>query len=266
MQAKGAQGLCYFSDEKYSPGHKCNLPKHMFVMELEDCMAEELTPVIYSSIIEPAEDTNMTTVEGETPMISYCALAGIKGAQTIQVMGYSGKKLVQILLNSGSTLNFIDMESVKRLGCTVVPTPISYVNLGNNSKEVTSGVIKKFGWMLHCKTYYSDLIVFPIGRYDIVLGVLWMNTLGPVTMDFNELIMSFTHQGKQHALKGVHEECKLASSKAISKLSGDEVELFLLHILPSHGGAMVEVQNCSLHISSEEVLLLRLLNYLTSIT
>ncbi|KAL3370722.1 hypothetical protein AABB24_007657 [Solanum stoloniferum] len=94
MQAKGAKGLCYFCDEKYSLGHKCNLPKHMFVMELEDCMAEELTPVIYSSIIEPAEDTNMTTVECETPMISYCALAGIKGAQTIQVMGYSGKKLV----------------------------------------------------------------------------------------------------------------------------------------------------------------------------
>lgn len=35
MQAKRAQGLCYFCDEKYSSGHKCNLPKQMFVLELE---------------------------------------------------------------------------------------------------------------------------------------------------------------------------------------------------------------------------------------
>ncbi|KAK6791390.1 hypothetical protein RDI58_010471 [Solanum bulbocastanum] len=111
---------------------------------LEDCIVEELTPVIDSSILEPAKDTNMTTVEGETPMISYCALAGIKGAQTIQVIRYSGKKPIQILLNGGSTLNFISMEFVKRLGCTVVPTPVRYVNLGNNFREVTSGVVKIF--------------------------------------------------------------------------------------------------------------------------
>lgn len=86
MKAKRDQGLCYFCDEKYSPGHKCNLHKHMFVMDLEECMAEELTHVIASSIIEPAENTNMKTVEGETPMSSYCALAGINGAQTIQMM------------------------------------------------------------------------------------------------------------------------------------------------------------------------------------
>lgn len=35
MQAKRAQGLCYFFDDKYTPGHKCNLPKQLFVLDLE---------------------------------------------------------------------------------------------------------------------------------------------------------------------------------------------------------------------------------------
>jgi len=73
---------------------------------------------------------------------------------------------------------------VERFGCTVFPTPTSYVSLEKNVKETTTGVVKDFGWMLQGITYQSNLIVFPIGQYDIVLGALWMKTLGPVTMYF----------------------------------------------------------------------------------
>ncbi|KAH0643579.1 hypothetical protein KY289_034553 [Solanum tuberosum] len=100
-----------------------------------------------------------------------------KGAQTNHVKGYS--------------------DCVERFGCTVFPTPTSYVSLEKNVKETTTGVVKDFGWMLQGITYQSNLIVFPIGQYDIVLGALWMKTLGPVTM--------------------------LVSSKAVNKLSGDEL-------------------------------------------
>ncbi|KAH0646384.1 hypothetical protein KY284_034268 [Solanum tuberosum] len=102
---------------------------------------------------------------------------GLRGAQTNHVKGYS--------------------DCVERFGCTVFPTPTSYVSLEKNVKETTTGVVKDFGWMLQGITYQSNLIVFPIGQYDIVLGALWMKTLGPVTM--------------------------LVSSKAVNKLSGDEL-------------------------------------------
>ena len=131
---------------------------------------------VISELESPVTDNTYgegeTIVDGANPLISLCALAGIQGAQTIHVKGYSGKRPVQILLDGGSTHNFIDKDCVKRLGCTVVPTPTSYVSLGNNAKETTTGVVKDFGWMLQGITYQSDLIVFPIGRYDIVLGAL----------------------------------------------------------------------------------------------
>ncbi|MCD7448461.1 hypothetical protein HAX54_042595 [Datura stramonium] len=60
--------------------------------------------------------------------------------------------------------------------------------------------------------------------YDVILGALWMKTLGLVTMDFTELIMIFNYQGKHYVLKGVDENYKLASSKAMNKLHGDEVD------------------------------------------
>lgn len=60
----------------------------------------------------------------EQPFISLCALTGIQGAQTIHITGYSDKRPIQILLDGGSTHNFIDFESAKRLGCTLIPTKV----------------------------------------------------------------------------------------------------------------------------------------------
>lgn len=65
------------------------------------------------------------------------------------------------------------------------------MNLGNNSMETTSGVVRNFWWILQGTTYATDLLVFPMGRYDVVLCALWMKTLGPVTMNFTALTMSF---------------------------------------------------------------------------
>lgn len=45
MQARRAQGLCYFCDEKYIAGHKCNLPKQLFVMDLEVSEGESVEVV-----------------------------------------------------------------------------------------------------------------------------------------------------------------------------------------------------------------------------
>lgn len=82
--------------------------------------------------------------------------------------------------------------------------------------------------MLQGTSYSSDLIVFPVGKYDLVLRALWIKTLGPVTMDYTTLTMTFTYQGKLQLLKGVSEECKFSSTKAINKMNGDKVKLFML--------------------------------------
>ncbi|KAH0679162.1 hypothetical protein KY284_020247 [Solanum tuberosum] len=238
MQAKRVQELCYFCNEKYNIGHKCNLPKQLFMLEMDSIELEDLELELKSPINDNKYVKSETIVYGATTLISLCALVGIQGAQTIHVKGYSGKRPVQILLDGGITHNSIDKDCVKRLGCTVIPTPTSYVSFGNTAKETTTGVVRDFEWILQGTTYLSDLIVFPIGRYDIVLGALWMKTLGPMTIDFTELTISFNHQWKKHILKGVHEDCRLTSSKVVNKLSGDQVELFMLQMLQVMNGTL----------------------------
>lgn len=65
-------------------------------------------------------------------------------------------------------------------------------------------------------------------------------------MYFTKFTMSFNHQGQKHILKEVHEDCRLTSSKAMNKLSGDEVELFILQMLPVMNGEDSVGQNFAL--------------------
>ena len=42
-----------------------------------------------------------------------------------------------------------------------------------------------------------------MGGCDIVLGVEWLRTLGPILMNFKELTMQFDHEGQQYKFQGI---------------------------------------------------------------
>ncbi|XP_019240554.1 PREDICTED: uncharacterized protein LOC109220546 [Nicotiana attenuata] len=251
MQARRAQGLWYICDNKYTAGHKCNLPKQMFVMEVET-VEEECDETKQQQSEEGLPKEEWTAGGSDTPMISLCALDGLQGAQTIHVTGYSEKRPIQILLDGGSTHNFIDEGAAKRLGCQIYPTKVNQVSLGNNTLETTSGVVKGFEWMLQGTTFSSDLLVFTVVKYDLVLGALWMKTLGPITMDYSELTMAFNYQGKHHLLKGVSEDCKVSSPKSLNRLKGADVQFFMLQVRESDPGSITTIQCQALYVPTAD--------------
>ncbi|KAI5328349.1 hypothetical protein L3X38_027746 [Prunus dulcis] len=48
--------------------------------------------------------------------------------------------------------------------------------------------------------YTSDMFALPLGGCDIVLGVQWLRTLGPILWDFERLTMKFWHGNEQICL------------------------------------------------------------------
>jgi hypothetical protein len=60
---------------------------------------------------------------------------------------------------------------------------------------------------------------FEMGGCDIVLEAKWLHTLGPVTVDFKELYMSFTQEGKKDTLKGItYGSHEIITSHSMDKL------------------------------------------------
>jgi hypothetical protein len=48
----------------------------------------------------------------------------------------------------------------------------------------------------------SHMFAIDMGGCDIVLGVEWLRTVGPIFMDFKELTMKFQHDGEQYKFQG----------------------------------------------------------------
>jgi hypothetical protein len=96
-------------DINYSKGHKCSDNKLFYI----DCEEEE------DQELELPQDKHR---EGNTPTISCHALVGINTPQTLKIQGYIKKKNLIILIDSGSTHNFINYKVAKYLNCFVYPT------------------------------------------------------------------------------------------------------------------------------------------------
>ena len=61
----------------------------------------------------PPDETNLE------PLISVNALTGVAKFRTMRVTGQVRKKPLHILIDSGSTHNFLDVNVAKKLGCKI---------------------------------------------------------------------------------------------------------------------------------------------------
>ena len=51
----------------------------------------------------------------------------------------------------------------------------------------------------------TKFLVLPLRGCDLVLGVQWLQTLGPITWDFTALTMEFTLRSQLVKLQGIQE-------------------------------------------------------------
>jgi excinuclease UvrABC ATPase subunit len=114
LEERKEKGLCFNCDNKYSKGHKFGEKKLFYI----DCEEEE------EQEQEASQDENVEAISSEelTPMISCNALAGIITPQTLKIEGYIKNKKLIVLIDFGSTHNFIHYKLAKALNCFVYPT------------------------------------------------------------------------------------------------------------------------------------------------
>ena len=131
LEERKAKGLCFNCDNKYSKGHKCGEKKLFYI----DCEEEE------EQEQEPSQDENVEAISSEelTPTISCNALAGISTPQSLKIEGYIKNKKVIVLIDYGSTHNFIHYKLSKALNCFVYPTPEFQVMIADGGTINCSG-------------------------------------------------------------------------------------------------------------------------------
>ncbi|GKC83137.1 retrotransposable element Tf2, partial [Tanacetum coccineum] len=137
-----------------------------------------------------------------SPQISLNALSGLNSFLTMRVKGLFGKNTLHILVDCGSTHNFLDLKTAKNLGCQFEnPTPLQ-VSVANGQHMMTCYKCKNFQWNLGGKTFTSDVMLLPLGGCEMVLGIQWLATLEDIQCNFKNLTMKFEYKGRRMVLRG----------------------------------------------------------------
>ncbi|KAG8382218.1 hypothetical protein BUALT_Bualt05G0053800 [Buddleja alternifolia] len=116
--------------------------------------------------------------------VSMHALSGVHDYRTMRVTGNVNGKPVHILIDTDSTHNFIDIKPAKRLRCKIVETTPFHVSVADGNKIFGLAVCKGFSWKLQGTVFTTDMLLLPLGGYDVVLGVQWLITLGNISWNF----------------------------------------------------------------------------------
>nr|GEW51033.1 hypothetical protein [Tanacetum cinerariifolium] len=130
------------------------------------------------------------------PQISLNALTGINNYKTMRVKGYIGKKQIHILVDRGSTHNFLDLQTTKRLGCKMKNTFPLLVSVENEPYMTTNFMCQQLALIVGNMTYEIDVMVLPLGACEMVLGIQWLANLDDIKWNFQKLTMSFTYKNQ----------------------------------------------------------------------
>jgi hypothetical protein len=106
MAKRQLKGLCYNCDEKYFPGHKCK-EQNLFMAISEDISEEDGETPLVSESPEITDITLPSDPPAVELVISINALTGFFAPQTLKLIGYIKHRKVIILVDNGSTHNFI---------------------------------------------------------------------------------------------------------------------------------------------------------------
>lgn len=121
------------------------------------------------------EHSNPTTIPPDPQpdpaptQISLHALMGHTIPQTLRVTCLIGKHSVSVLIDSGSTHNFIQDRTARLLGLTHNPAQSFQVLVGNGEELKCESICEKIPLQLGPNTFLVDLFVLPLSGAELVL-------------------------------------------------------------------------------------------------
>ncbi|KAK6121452.1 hypothetical protein DH2020_044798 [Rehmannia glutinosa] len=163
MAARRENGLCYNCDETFTLGHRCK-NRVTYMIMTED---EELSYLQHHSTIETEEAPN--PIPMEEVQMSLNAITGEDGVTTMRLFGEVNGHRLHILIDSGSTLSFIQESNAKKLGCQLEAVKPLLVKVANGQRMVSSQRAKGFSWKMQGHAFTYPRVLQNEGC-DLILG------------------------------------------------------------------------------------------------
>ncbi|WVZ83964.1 hypothetical protein U9M48_031050 [Paspalum notatum var. saurae] len=218
-----AMGQCYKCGLKWNPSHQCasTVPTHM-VEELWQILQE---PAICSNLDNVQTESYPESPECESAedlmAISLHAVDGREAPKTIKLMGKILGKHPLVLIDSGSTSNFVSERFASYIpSWSELVKPVQ-VKVANGAIVLCTHYIPSCQLTINCHQFTVDLrslSVMPLKCYDVVLGMEWLESFSPIEVHLSQKWLSFLHSGSKIKLQGLTEGCENLSEISMSEL------------------------------------------------
>jgi hypothetical protein len=235
MDERQLKGVCYNCDDKYFPGHKCK-EQNLFMTISEDIQEDDDDTCPVPESLETFEINPPSDPPEVEPIISLNALTSFSAPQTLKLIGYIKHRKVIILVDSGSTHNFIHRCIAQETHCYIHAVNNFQIMIANGGSMKCGGRCENVCLQIGDYNLKSHMFAIDMGGCDIVLGVEWLRTLGPILMDFQNLTMQFDQGGHKHKFQGITAGSpEIISSHRIEKLlkKGHSGVIAQLHAIQS---------------------------------
>lgn len=166
-------------------------------MAVEPILEDALLDSVMAAEMQEAEDTSQAMT------LSLNAISGTSKNKTMRVRAIIGNQVMLMLIDSGSSHSFVDQDLAARVGAlqfSIAPVAVKVAN-GQNMPCTTK--IPNMTWLMGCDTFSHDMHVLPLGTYDAVLGIDWLELWGDMRCNWKEQWLEIDHNGSTVRLQGV---------------------------------------------------------------
>jgi hypothetical protein len=176
------------------------------------------------------EQLNQEKYEEPTgPSITLHALSGWTTPKTMQIAAKIGSCNVIILIDSGSTHNFISERTANLLRLPVVPTETFTVQVANGESFKCRERFEEVSVDLQGIVFSLTLYSLPLTGLDVVLGIQWLEFLGSVVYDWKRMTMEFLWENQPRRLIGIdRQDIRETSLQELSRTTRSGQALFAL--------------------------------------
>nr|GEX61992.1 hypothetical protein [Tanacetum cinerariifolium] len=150
-------------NRKFVPSHKCSGQLHYIKVIAEGDL---------DNYIDGDDETYkdcMSDMVGftDSPQITLNTFSGLNSYQTMRVRGRVGKQMVHILVDYGSTHNFLDIHTAKKLGCRLDNITPMQVSVANGQRMISTSVCHDFKRSFQNEVFTSDVMLLPLGGCEM---------------------------------------------------------------------------------------------------
>jgi hypothetical protein len=187
--------LCFSCKEPWNPAHKCMGRGQVHYIEVTSNNEEEEEISQIQNIEAETVETEEEEIIVQDSTATLASISGVPKYNTFRMRGALQGQKVSVLIDGGASHNFIDSALLKRRHIPTVEFEGFKVEVAGGSTMPCNRYIPGMKLTLGRHKLVQDVYVMDLPDTNIILGVQWLSTLGPITTNYKNMEMSFTEEG-----------------------------------------------------------------------